>query len=215
MIKDLEKKPISDGATEVTAELSSQQKQMPEMTEEEKARIVEEFKTANLKKIKTSAVKDVVLAAFKESLEQLVQLKKELIEKKDAASEISLNIKSKINNLSKNSAIQINQREIADADKSVKDYLDLLQNLANEVDGELTKNSMLLPDKCPDEVTVWKTEPDDFDQYMQGLTKIIKKYSKNVRKDIAISFSRFCFGFQEQLKRINYIEAYLAAKEKK
>lgn len=215
MIKDLEKKPISDGATEVTAELSSQQKQMPEMTEEEKARIVEEFKTANLKKIKTSAVKDVVLASFKASLEQLVQLKKELIEKKDAASEISLNIKSKINNLSKNSAIQINQREIADADKSVKDYLDLLQNLANEVDGELTKYSMLLPDKCPDEVTVWKTEPDDFDQYIQGLTKIIKKYSKNVRKDIAISFSRFCFGFQEQLKRINYIEAYLATKEKK
>ena len=215
MMKDLEKASMLEGVTEVTPELSSQTKQMPEMTEEEKTRIVEEFKAANLKKIKTSVMKDGVLSPFKESLEQLVLLKKELIEKKDAANEISLNIKNKINNLSKNSAVQINQKELVGADKSVKEYLDLLQNVANEVETELTKYSMLLPDKSPEEVTVWKTEPDDFEQYIQGLTKIIKKYAKNVRKDIAISFSRYCFGFEEQLKRISYIEAYLAAKEKK
>jgi len=189
----------------------NQPEHVPTAEEQEKMdKIVQQFREENLKKIKVSPVSEALKNEFNEAVESLEFLKKEVLGKKEDAQNLSIAIKARVDSLLKYEEVNINQREYLEAEKSVTKYLDLLQSIVDEVSGEISRYAMLFPtDGQLDEITVWKNDPSDFSEYVEYAVKNIRKYAKSVRKNLVVSYSRYSFGFESQLKKISYLESVL------
>lgn len=144
-----------------------------------------------------------------EILQSLSHLGDEVLLKRDEAVKQSQAIKAKVGLLVESGKVHINQDEYHKSEESVIQYAGLLENIVNEITGEIAFFGLFVSDKAPRHVVVWNEDPDDFIEFIKAKVRFIKKYVKSIRKDLNISFSRYNFGFQAQIKRILQVEAYI------
>lgn len=144
-----------------------------------------------------------------EILFSLSQLGDEVLLKRDEAVKQSQDIKAKVSALVESGKVHINQDEYQKSEESVIQYAGLLENIVNEITGEIAFFGLFSTDNAPKHVVVWNEDPDDFLEFIKAKVRFIKKYVKSIRKDLNISFSRYNFGFQAQIKRILQVEAYI------
>jgi len=64
----------------------------------------------------------------------------------------------------------------------------------------------LLSQKPPENVFVLKFESDDFGVYLDKRLWTVKRYVKSAKRDLSVSFSRYCYGFDSQINHLSYIE---------
>jgi len=121
----------------------------------------------------------------------------------------SIFIKDKVASLVTSGKVQIHQDEYKKSEESVTQYAGLLDNIMVEIDSEISYFGLFLGEELPGQVVAWMSEPDDFIAYIKEKVRFIKKYVKSIRKDLNISFSRYNFGFQAQIKRILQVEVYV------
>lgn len=139
----------------------------------------------------------------------LIELKNDVLQKRDEAMRQSLFIKEKVGTLVTSGKVQIHQDEYRKSEESVTQYAGLLDNIIIEIDSEINYFGLFMGNDLPGQVVAWMSEPDDFFIYIKEKVRFIKKYVKSIRKDLNISFSRYNFGFQAQIKRILQVEAYI------
>ena len=144
-----------------------------------------------------------------EILLSLSQLGDEVLLKRDEAVKQSQDIKAKVGLLVESGKVHINQDEYHKSEESVIQYAGLLENIVNEITGEIAFFGLFATNSAPKHVVVWNEDPDNFLEFIKVKVRFIKKYVKSIRKDLNISFSRYNFGFQAQIKRILQVEAYI------
>ena len=68
-------------------------------------------------------------------------------------------------------------------------------------------------DIFPKKIRVLKTASDDGQTHLNTKIKSLKKYVKKVKKDLRISFSKYNFTLESQIKKLEYLENYFKAME--
>lgn len=191
---------------EDSLELNRQRKTL---SAEEYQQFLENLAKANKKIIQVKALESVDKHLIEEVLVCLAELKNEVLHKRDEAMRQSVFIKEKVGSLVTSSKVQIHQDEYKKSEESVTQYAGLLDNIVAEIDSEINYFGLFIGEELPGQVVAWAPEPDDFITYIREKVRFIKKYVKSIRKDLNISFSRYNFGFQAQIKRILQVEAYI------
>lgn len=95
--------------------------------------------------------------------------------------------------------------------ESIQKYTGLLSRIEEEVVFEDERISSYINLDKATFITVLINEPNDFESYIAGRISYIKKQVKKIEKDIHVSFSRYQFSFENQIKRIQYLESVAKA----
>lgn len=201
-----EEAEIQELLVEDSLELNRREKNL---SAEEYQQFLDSLVAMNKKIIAVKPLETAEGLLVKEVIHCLSDLKSEVLQKRDEALRQSLFIKEKVNLLVNSGKVQIQQDEYRKSEESVNQYAGLLDNIVAEIDSEVNFFQLFLSESLPAQVVAWASEPDDFFAYVKEKTKFIKKYVKSIRKDLNVSFSRYNFGFQAQIKRILHVEAYI------
>lgn len=195
---------------EDSLELNRQRKTL---SAEEYQQFLDGLTKANKKIIKVTPLDLADSRLVEDVLLCLVELQNEVLLKRDESMRQSQFIKDKVESLVTSGKVQIHQDEYKKSEESVIQYAGLLDNIVHEIASEINYFGLFISAELPGQVVAWATEPDDFVVYIREKVRFIKKYAKSIRKDLNISFSRYNFGFQAQIKRILQVEAYVRYQE--
>jgi len=168
---------------------------------------VANFERENRKEIIVTALPDQTREKLKEVLDALNALQQEVMFKQAQAIEKNQQIKTRVKVLVESGKVQIDQEEFTRSEASVVRYAEVLYKIIFEVERERGFVDMLLSKEPGTTFQAWKRDSDNFEEYVKGRIKLIKQYVKTVKKNVSVSFSRYCFGFDAQEQRIGYIES--------
>lgn len=161
------------------------------------------------KKITCTKLTDELTHRFNDAAGLLITLDAEVIEKQHQALEKNDYIKQIVQKLMTDGYIQVNEQEFKRSEESVQKYVDLLNDVRNEINQEMQRIALMQTAEEGKEFAVWKTAPDEYPVYVEQRIKQLKHYIKSVRRDLNISYSRYCFGFESQMRRIESIQRYI------
>ncbi len=144
-----------------------------------------------------------------EAKTKLEALNARIIEIQKEVSQQNETIKERVQPLKDSNMLNI-QADFGSADESIQQYSTLLAQIVQEVnkehaivsDYEKLEKETLLP--------VSMSEADFFDGYIKNKVNKIKKQAKKIEKDLHVSFSRYQFSFENHMKRIQNLEAFVA-----
>ncbi len=187
----------------------------PENLEAADSAVSEEF-TEMVKQLAEIGKKIIIAAPLQmqqrakvdEALALLEELKKEVIAKKEEALGKSAVIKARVDDLVTSGKVQINRDEYAKSEESVQQYAGLLDNIVTEISNEEARLTEFLNPAIEFTVVAFY-ESDDFVACVEEKVNIVRKYVRNIKKDLNVSFSRYSFGFEAQMKRILHVESYI------
>ena len=143
---------------------------------------------------------------FSEIIELITQLELELNEKQQSAREKSAMINARVEKLVQSGKVQVDQKEYAQSAQSVEHYAGLLKKIATETSREKEFFTRIREAAKPLYLVVWHHAPSDLPAYIREKIKAQKKYMKSVKKDLAVSFSRYNYSFEAQARHIAYVE---------
>lgn len=146
---------------------------------------------------------------FNSSIHSLESLKNEINDKKSSVIEKKEFIKQKMLTLKNSQKVTIDENEFVKSEKSVAEYVRLLDKMVIEIERDITYYTSLISSTPPEHVMVLKSSSDSFEDYVQERIANIKKYIKTETRDLAVSYSRYCFGFDAQIRQIAYVEQVL------
>ncbi|MBS1987823.1 hypothetical protein JST56_02410 [Candidatus Dependentiae bacterium] len=161
------------------------------------------------KKIICTKLSDELTHRFNDAAGLLITLDAEVISKQNQALEKNDYIKQIVQQLMHDGYIQVNEQEFKRSEESVQKYVDLLNDVRNEINQEMQRIALMQTAEEGKEFAVWKTAPDEYPVYVEQRIKQLKHYIKSVRRDLNISYSRYCFGFESQMRRIESIQRYI------
>lgn len=128
--------------------------------------------------------------------------------KRENAEELNNMIKQKLQVLSEAKAIVIDEQVLSRNEASINHYMKLLEELLGEVKQETDRfNLFARANNIYVNALAVELVPHNFLQILEEKIKNTKRYIKNVQRDINISYSRYSFGFESQMKQIAYLEA--------
>ncbi len=159
-------------------------------------------------------IPDVSRQAFIQAVEQLKRLKSDVAIKKEHTMMLGMKIRDKVRSLVDTGSIKIDEDEFNRSDVSVHQYAKVLDDITAEIDRDINLYESVLQKNNGETFSVIGSQEKDFPAFIVERTRFVKKYVKDVSKDLAISFSRFCFGFQSQMKRVEYVEFIVSQKPK-
>ncbi len=173
--------------------------------------IDQEFSRQSKKILATKLSEDI-----KKRLDQAVAILEELhanvLQKNKQALEKNNEIKNMVVELVKSGHIQVNEQEFKRSEESVLEYVGLLDDVKQEIESELSRALIMKNIKEGEECTVWKNSPDNYESFVEDRIKSLKRYARSVQRDLAISYSRYCFGFDSQMKQIDSIRRFVSSR---
>ena len=146
--------------------------------------------------------------------ESLLNLKNDVDEKKDYIEKNIKAINEKVEKLTKSNKVKINHKEREQAKENVSRYSMLLDNIAMEIVQELSFFAGILSETPPKAFVVPISFPNSFIVYLAFRIKGGQRYVKNIIKSITVSFSRYRYSFEEQLKRLDVMKHYISEQPK-
>lgn len=163
-------------------------------------------------KIDTVPLQGSLKAGLAYAVELLHGLKQEIENKKLGALEKRQLIREKVTALCDSGKVNVDQSEFDKSDESVHEFVGLLDRMVEEVDTDYQFYKTLLSDTPPATILVFKVEHGTFEKVVQDRIEMIKRYVKTAKRDLAVSYSRYCFGFEAQIRQILFIEQVLIRK---
>ena len=213
MIEDAGTKKSEEIEVEVVTEEPGQEPveaKEPEMSKEEAlANVAKQLDEQGLKLMPVGEVPLSFKEDSKGVMRDFESLKNEVLKKKVLAREKSLLIKSKVDYLLESGKVNVDKTEYEKSEVSVEKYTELLTHIVGEIDHETAYFQQFIAEEQPQNIVVPKDFEGDFQVFFKKKVKHARKYAKNIRKDLNVSYSRYCFGFDAQLRRISFIESYL------
>jgi len=179
-----------------------------------KENFLKEFEQNHTKLVDVIEITDDMRGRFQEVLQKLERLLNEVNGRKQLALEKNNFIKTKITKLAATGSVKVNQAEYDQAEESVARYSKVLDDIMNDIKNEAGFFYHSTKLELPNKIRVLNEQPDTFTEVAEGKFKFIRKYMKNIMRDLNVSYSRYCFGFDNQIKRLDYIEAYVKRSSK-
>lgn len=155
----------------------------------------------------------------------LADLRLMITEKREQIIKKRAGIDDKIESLPEPMREMLNTGEYARAGESVAQFVELLDKMIDEIDHDVKAYQLLLHHGySSDFLSSAKGMDEDGDDASDGLLvrgseamaevllhriTAMKRYAKVAHRDLSISYSRYSFGFDEQLKQLDYLH-YLA-----
>ena len=173
--------------------------------------LTQKLDESNKKMVKLPEITNELQSKIEYVIKELELLRKETSEKKSFIEEQMKIVDDKITGLIKEKKIKVNEAERTQSEQNIKHYIRLLDGVTQEIDHELSYFAQFLKQEKPTLVVVPKDAPEDFGVYIEDKAKWSRRYAKNIRKSTTISFSRYKFSFEEQLKKLNYMKNFLNA----
>lgn len=171
----------------------------------------ERFVHQTTKQVVTAPLQPAVAKELTAALRLLTQLREEIEGKRDGALEKRGLIRAKILSLRDSGKVNVDEAEFEKSDTSVQEFVHLLERMVEEVTADEAFYTSLLQDNRPAQVQAFITEPDDFQVWVKERINLIKRYVKAAKRDLAVSYSRYCFGFDVQIRQISYVERVVTA----
>ena len=147
-------------------------------------------------------------AQLEQALLELEVLRNQLLEKITASQAHNDTIKGRVEALVEAKKIQINNDHYTHFDQSITTYISLLGNISQELEAELKLFVPYTLPTPPPVIMVHKDDTDDVRQYIQQKIRWIKRHVKTINKDLTVSYSRYSFGFDSQMKQLDMIESH-------
>lgn len=126
-------------------------------------------------------------------------------------------IDAKLSTLPEDIRSVLNTEEYAKSGKSIEQFVELLDKMLEEVEADCEMYRKLEQVGYPEVLVQSAQAPEGVDHIASDLLQrvaTIKQYAKAVNRDLSISYSRYCFGFDEQFKQLDYLE-HIAKKAKR
>lgn len=197
----------------VSPELGLQTKESePSLTPELEAEyreLLEQEIERHKKVIVSTALSEDLLKRFQQAILLLKDLEKDVEGKQQQALEKNEHIKQTVQQLMQAGFIQVNEQEFKRSEESVQEYVRLLNDVKDEINEEMLRVTMMEQAEPGKEFAVWKSASDSYEEYVESRIKQIKHYVKSVKRDLNISYSRYCFGFDAQMRRIESIQRFV------
>ena len=179
------------------------------LTEEQIEQVKQRMFEDMTKKIPVVPLSSTLHSHLAAAVAQLEELKAEINEKRQGTLERKDIIRGKLDHLKASGYVNIDELEFERTDVSVQHYVELLERMIEEVSADEEFYLSLLSSNLPSEMTIFKENNMTFEQVIEKRIQAIKRYVKNARRDLSISFSRYCFGFDNQIRQILYVEQVL------
>ncbi len=115
--------------------------------------------------------------------------------------------RDQLNTLSDSNSISFNKSALDENEASINHYISLIDKLITEIKEEISLFSLM--NRCN---KIYIASADDAINPKNALValedkvKSIKRYVKNIRQDVNISYSRYSFGLDEQIKQLSYVK---------
>ncbi|MBM3893482.1 hypothetical protein FJ365_03740 [Candidatus Dependentiae bacterium] len=142
----------------------------------------------------------------------LQDLKQEIEGKKSGALAKRQLIREKVTALCDSGKVNVDQSEFDKSDVSVHEFVGLLDRMVEEVDADYQFYKQLVSDTPPPKMLVFKVEHGTFEEVVKQRIEMIKRYVKTAKRDLAVSYSRYCYGFEAQIRQILFVEQVLMRK---
>lgn len=147
-----------------------------------------------------------ITAELYESFSELLDLYTEIEGKRNQLLDVNLALKNKLQALKEVNKIVINEEVFDSNEASINRYVQLIEELIKEVREEVELFAMLIQAKKTYLVHASATPLQNPFEIVINKIKSAKRYIKNVRRDINVSYSRYSFGLNAQMKQISYFE---------
>jgi len=145
------------------------------------------------------------------ALENLQALKAEIIQKIECASQREIALEDRLGRLMRDTGSSDEQRKKV-LGESVAMYTSLLQGVMAEIDQELMFFTPFTASNHPSVVNVpLGAAHDSSTVFFVRSVKLLKSQSKNIRKYIAVSYSRYMYGFDLQERNLERLEFKISA----
>jgi len=187
-------------------------------TEEQQKRqevFVKEFMEKNTKELAIPALLDSYKKEVYLIVNELDKIKKEVEGKTESFVGLYKTIEQKLHDLSSGGHVEIKEDDYKKSKEIFIKYENFLNQILGEVLGELGFYSSLITVKPVEKIRVLKDVPDDANLYLTEKLKSTKKYIKNMLKDLRMSYSRYFVGFEEQIRKLDYMITYVKATQNK
>ncbi len=150
---------------------------------------------------------------FAQLIEKISSLRDEILQKKEDVLTKNSLIKQRVAVLLGSEEVDVDQTEYEKSEISVLEYSGLLDNICAELNSEHISLTLFLSDKCPKHVIVGAHAAESFSVVAQEQINAIKRHVKAIQRDLDVSYSRYSYGFDAQLKRIDYVESLVKKEE--
>lgn len=161
-------------------------------------------------------------------MKQLSDFKKDISDKQNKIDEQNKDINERIKKLSKvHPSLKINHQQRAAFEEDCKKYINALNGIIQDIDAKTSALNEILTttketiekvvqppkDKVSQDIP-FEVKKALFFGYIQQQILQTKQFAKRIKKEIAVSHSRFNFSLETQLKQIAYLEISLSARQK-
>jgi hypothetical protein len=167
---------------------------------------------ATQKIIYLSNIDEDLKTRLKESIYMIFLLKEDVELRKKIMAEKVEALKNKILSLSEIYKVKMNTTDHEDAEKSVAQYAELLDGVIKELEKEMVHSYVFMNEgeNKIEKLVVPIEAPDSLDIHIENRIKWTRKFTKDLHKNLSVSYSRYVFGFEEQERKIMVLESYLA-----
>lgn len=164
------------------------------------------------KSIAVTDLPESLKAPYVHVIQLLGAFKGEISAVKTGALDRKEQVKSKIDALCATGKISYKDFDFSRTEESVGKFIQLLDKMLSEVAQDEQYHASLVASTRPATITILSVQEESFETFVTREIARLRRYVKNARRDLAISYSRFCFGFDEQIKQLAYIESILRNK---
>ena len=196
------------------------EQKIEKLTQEElkqkQEQFLKEFMDKNTKELKVTSISTEFKKEVARIIPELEKTQKEIEEKKQSFVKQYKTVEDKLDILTKEGQIKLNDKDFQKSRDSFKRYEDSLNQVLGEIIADITFYSNLIGENPPQTIKVFKNSTDDAAIYLIAKLKVTQKNIKNITKDVRVSYSRYFVGLEEQVRKLDYLSSYLkAAKNKK
>ena len=196
------------------------EQKIEKLTQEElkqkQEQFLKEFMDKNTKELKVTSISTEFKKEVARIIPELEKTQKEIEEKKQSFVKQYKTVEDKLDILTKEGQIKLNDKDFQKSRDSFKRYEDSLNQVLGEIIADITFYSNLIGENPPQTIKVFKNSTDDAAIYLIAKLKVTKKNIKKITKDVRVSYSRYFVGLEEQVRKLDYLSSYLkSAKNKK
>ena len=170
------------------------------------ADLLAQVKNARTKIIAVGLISSEIKKNFSSVVLLIDKLIDQINQKRDGVVSQINEIKKRVDGLMSSGLVQIDENEYKKSEESVKQYTMLLDGICQELAQEKLLLEKFIGDKHPEGVIVGEDTTESFADAAAAKIKAVKHHLKTIDRDLGVSYSRYHFGFESQLRRIIYVE---------
>ena len=189
--------------TEVLERLRDESTNDFAMTPEQEMAMRNHFASVT-KKITVKPLSQDALLQIDEALIVLGSLRTEILIRKNGALEKRTSIKEMIEVLKDSGKVNIDEERVAREDEGVGEFIKLLDEMILEVEKDDALYRYLIKPE-DSELVVLTQDPDDYEAFVKNRVGGVKRHVKVALRDLAVSYSRYCFGFDRQITQLQHV----------